>query len=195
MPPSTFTSFFLATSSGGAALIGLLFVATSISPERVFSPKASPELAAVAASAFTALINAFFISTAALLPVSNIGYTVLALGLVGSVNTISLGIRLARNRWQNRSHFEKGRLWLRIVRDLVLVVGTLIVYLFQLNISIQLIGSSGDLSAIYALATTILVVDGIGLLRAWELLGARRSGLLGWLNPLEDTGDPPAGGP
>jgi hypothetical protein len=25
------------------------------------------------------------------------------------------------------------------------------------------------------------------LVRAWELLGARRYGLLGWLNPLRDT--------
>ena len=55
MVPSTFTDFFLATSSGGAALIGLLFVATSISPERVFSAKASPELTAVAMDAIGAV--------------------------------------------------------------------------------------------------------------------------------------------
>ncbi|MGO8947486.1 MAG: hypothetical protein ACLQUY_07455 [Ktedonobacterales bacterium] len=193
MPPTSFTSFFVATSSGGAALIGLLFVATSISPERIFSRTTNPELAAVAASAFTALVNAFFISTAALLPRSNIGYTAAVFALVGSINSVSLGVRLAQNRYQNRSHFEKGQLWIRIGRDLLLVIGSLLVYLFQLITAIQLIKNRGDLEAIYALSTTILVVDGIGLLRAWELLGARRSGLLGWLNPLEHV-DPPASG-
>jgi uncharacterized membrane protein len=143
MLPSTFSSFFLATSSSTAALIGLLFVATSISSQRVFSSKASPELTAVATSAFTALVDAFFVSTAALLPKSNVGYTALLLALVGSVNTISLGVRLAQNRWQNRGSFEKRRLWLRITRDLILVVGTLLVYLFQLKTGIQLIGSLG----------------------------------------------------
>jgi hypothetical protein len=74
MPPSTFTSFFLATSSGGAALV-----------------------------------NSFFISTSALLPQSNIGYTALILAIAGCVNSISLGYRLAQNRWKNRKSFEKGR--------------------------------------------------------------------------------------
>jgi uncharacterized membrane protein len=194
MPPSTFTSFFLATSSGGAALIGLLFVATSISPERVFSRTASPELTVVATSAFTALVNAFFVSTSALLPRSNIGYTALILAITGSINTISLGYRLAQNRWKAHKSYEKGGLWLRIARDLILVVGSLFVYLFQFNTSIQLIRNGNDLGAIYAMSTTILAVDGIGLLRAWELLGARRGGLLGWLNPLEPL-DPPASHP
>jgi uncharacterized membrane protein len=194
MPPSTFTSFFLATSSGGAALIGLLFVATSISPERVFSRTASPELTVVATSAFTALVNAFFVSMSALLPQSNIGYTALILAIAGIINSISLGYRLAQNRWKTRKSYENGRLWLRITRDLILVIGSLFVYLFQLNTSIQLIRNGDDLGAIYAISTTVLVVDGIGLLRAWELLGARRGGLLGWLNPLEPL-DPPASQP
>jgi uncharacterized membrane protein len=190
MTPAAFTTFFLATSSGGAALIGLLFVATSISPERVFSRTASPELTVVAASAFTALVNSFFVSTSALLPQSNIGYTALVFAVIGSVNSITLGFRLAQSRWENRGHVEKGQLWLRLTRDLVLVIGSLLVYLFQLNTSIQLIKNQEDLAAIYALSTTVLIVDGIGLLRAWELLGARRGGILGWLNPLEQI-DPP----
>jgi len=30
---------------------------------------------------------------------------------------------------------------------------------------------------------------GLGLIRTWELLGVRRYGLLGWLNPLRDIDD------
>jgi hypothetical protein len=33
-------------------------------------------------------------------------------------------------------------------------------------------------------------VYGIGLLRAWQLLGARRYGLLGWLSPVRESNEP-----
>ncbi len=195
MVPSTFTNFFLATSSGGAALIGLLFVATSISPERVFSAKASPELTAVATSAFTALTNAFFISTAGLIPGTHIGDVAVALALVGALNSLSLGRRLAQSRWENRRSYSAGRLWLRIARDLLLVAGSLVIYVLELTTAIQLINNPGNpqrpAPALYTLATLILVVYALGLLRAWELLGARRGGLLGWLNPLEQPDLPP----
>jgi hypothetical protein len=39
------------------------------------------------------------------------------------------------------------------------------------------------------LGTLQLVVYGIGLLRAWELLGAKRGVVLGWFNPLEELED------
>lgn len=32
----------------------------------------------------------------------------------------------------------------------------------------------------------LLAVYGIGLTRAWQLLGARRFGLMGWLSPLHE---------
>lgn len=193
MLPTTFNNFFLALSSGGAALIGLLFVATSVSPERVFARTASPELTAVATSAFTALVNAFFISTSGLLPHANIGYTALVLALIGCINSASLGVRLAQNRWQHRHYFERHRLWLRIARDLLLAIGSLFTYLFELFYAIQLVRNPQDVGAAYLLSTMLLIVNGIGLLRAWELLGARRGGLIGWLNPLEHL-DPPAPG-
>jgi hypothetical protein len=190
MVPDTFSSFFLATSSGGAALIGLLFVATSISPERVFSRSASPVLTAVATSAFTALVNAFFISTTALIPSSNIGYTALVLALIGIINSITIGVRLVWNRWENRNALEQSSMWLRVVRDQLVVVAALIVYVLELSYAARLIRYPDDQGALYSLASIILVVNGLGLLRAWELLGARRGGILGWLNPLRDQ-DPP----
>jgi hypothetical protein len=35
-----------------------------------------------------------------------------------------------------------------------------------------------------------LTVYGIGLVRAWQLLGARRYGLMRWLNPLTEMNGP-----
>jgi len=48
-----------------------------------------------------------------------------------------------------------------------------VAYLFEFSYAIQLLRSPHDLGAIYLLTTIILVIDGIGLVRAWELLGAR----------------------
>ncbi len=60
MVPATFANFFLATAGAGGTLIGLLFVAVSINPERIFSEGAPKERQAVASGAFTVLVNAFF---------------------------------------------------------------------------------------------------------------------------------------
>src|SRR5579864_5423913 len=73
MVPPEFLNFFIASTSAGAALVGLLFVAVSIAPEQMVTRQAPLERQAVAGSAFTALINAFFISLVALIPHINIG--------------------------------------------------------------------------------------------------------------------------
>src|SRR5258708_19389881 len=71
--PPEFASFFIAGASAGAALVGLLFVAVSIAPEQIVTRRAPIERQAVARSAFTPLINAFFPSLAALIPRFNFG--------------------------------------------------------------------------------------------------------------------------
>ncbi len=73
MVPPEFANFFIASASAGAALVGLLFVAVSIAPEQMVTRRAPVERQAVAGSAFTALINAFFISLVALIPHFNFG--------------------------------------------------------------------------------------------------------------------------
>ena len=42
---------------------------------------------------------------------------------------------------------------------------------------------------VYGLLFTLLGILGLGLTRAWELLGAHRFGFGGWLNPLQDVDD------
>jgi hypothetical protein len=59
---------FAASVGAAAALIGLLFVAISIAPEKVFGEQADMERRADAQRAFTALVNVFFVSLAALMP-------------------------------------------------------------------------------------------------------------------------------
>ena len=68
MVPETFNNFFLASAGIGATLVGLIFVAVSIAPEHNVQANAPIERQAMAASSFTALLNAFFISFGALIP-------------------------------------------------------------------------------------------------------------------------------
>jgi hypothetical protein len=73
MIPADFKDFFAAGTGAGAALIGLLFVAIAVAPERFVMGSAPSTRRAVASSSFTAFLNAFFISFRALLPTANMG--------------------------------------------------------------------------------------------------------------------------
>ena len=89
MVPSTFNNFFVASAGAGGALVGLIFVAVSIAPEHIVQASAPVERQAVAASSFTALVNAFFISLGALIPF-NPSLIVLMLSTLGFLNSLYL---------------------------------------------------------------------------------------------------------
>jgi hypothetical protein len=176
MAPPDFANFFLASAGAGAALIGLLFVAISIAPERTVQREAPVERRAVAGSAFTALVNAFFISLGGLIPGASLGGIVLTMSTLALVNSARLGWTLRRG--------QPGAL--AAVRRLTLLVVSLVVYGLEWWYALQLQRAPADSSLVYTLAWLVLTVYGIGLTRAWELLGASRGGLTDWLSPLHN---------
>jgi len=68
MVPDALTNFFIASAGAGAALLGLLFVSISISPEEKITAYALVEKRISASSALLSLTNAFIISLVALIP-------------------------------------------------------------------------------------------------------------------------------
>lgn len=182
MVPQEYFGFFTASAGAGAALVGLLFVAISIAPDRIVTSSAPMERQAVAASAYTALTNAFFISMAALIPHLNLGVMVLIMSALATVSNLSLGWRLLRQgaRWQDR---------VGAVRRLFLLIAGFVLYGYELWSGMRLIRAGGDESAVVVLVSILLGVYGLGLTRAWELLGARRGGLFGWLSILHEVDD------
>ena len=174
MIPPSFANFFIASTSAGAALVGLLFVAISIAPEHTVMVGAPLARQAVATNAFTSLLNAFFISLGALIPTSNLGWVTLVMSLLGVSTSLTLGWNLLnhRQRWQNA------------LRNTLLLMGSLIVYGYEFYYAVDLIKTPQDTEAVLVLTELLIVVYALGLIRAWELLGARRYGLLGWLSPL-----------
>jgi hypothetical protein len=175
MVPPQFTNFFIASSSAGGALVGLLFVAVSIAPERIVMANAPVERRAMAASSFTALLNAFFISLGALIP-WNVSSLILLMSAFGLSNSLFLAWNLLKDRqgWQN------------VLRRIVLILASFVIYGYELYIAIHLLYQPNNLGSFYTLTGLLLTVYGIGLVRAWQLLGARRYGLMRWLNPLTE---------
>jgi|SRR5579863_7593478 len=171
-----FINYFIATASAGAALIGLLFVSVSIAPHRTVQASAPIEARVMSSSAFTALLNGFFISLAAIMPHWNIGWVVLIVSLMGITNTLSQSWLMLRPwpTWQNVIR----RVWLNAV--------SLGLYLYELVTALQIIFSPTSDVLIFNLGTLLMYIYAIALLRAWELLGVQRSGLMSWLNPLYD---------
>jgi hypothetical protein len=190
MVPETFDNFFLAMAGAGGALIGLLFVAISIDPERTFGPGVDPGRQRVASGAYMALVNGFFISTCALLPHANVGDVALPVGFVGLASTIALGRDLVRHQWRRAP--EGLDRWRGVGHALLIVTANLILYGYEVVLAIQLLQHPHNAPTLFTLAGILLGVYAVGLARAWQLLGAP-GGILKWLDPLQvltDTDGP-----
>lgn len=179
--PADFTAFFAAGAGAAAALVGLLFVAVSISPERNVGPGAPLERQVVAEGAFTALTNASFVCLGALVPTFGVGVIAVTAGAVALWHTITTGWRMLR---------ASGGL-VAVARGVFFVGSSLVLYGLECIYALQVLGAFGrpQPDAVYSIAYMLLFILAIGLLRAWQLLGAPRRGLFGWLIPLhpEDT--------
>ncbi len=177
MVPASFRDFFVASAGAGAALVGLLFVAVSIAPERTVMRNAPMERQAIASSTFTALVNAFFISLVALLPGGGLGAIAVVMGTLALLNSLTLGWQLLRHRHG----------WMGTLRRAFLILVGFTIYGYELFYGIQLVAHPADVGTVYVLAALLVAVYGLGLTRAWELLGARRYSLLGRLSLLREV--------
>jgi len=167
MVPPDFQPFFIASTAASATLIGLLFVSVSIAPEKVFGGHAEAVRQARALSAFAALANIFFISFACLIPHVTAGPVIAGIGLVGLLQT--LGLLTLLPYWR-----AEGAL----IRSAILFLGSAAIYLGEMVLGIQLWMKPSAVGALAGILELILGAYAIGLGRAWELLGAPRTGLL-----------------
>lgn len=191
MVTTDFTNFFLAGTGAGAALIGLLFVAVSIRPGLVASRDTHTAVQVSVAMAFTALVNGFFISFASLLPGAVIGGIALVMGGLSTWSCLIAAVGLIRHLQADRTR----RPALQFARGMVLVVAGLLIYVWEIAAGWRAVQAPEDVGPIWTIANLVMAAFGLGLVRAWELLGARRSvGLLRWLSPLGDSVElpPPA---
>lgn len=167
MVPDDFTTFFATTAAVAGALIGLLFVAISVAPE-LEDPGHRVQTDVRAGIAFSAFINALVLSLFALIPGIDLGVTALVLSLVSLSSCVALSIFLLR----------EGRPGPARRRQLRRLVVQAVVFGYQGVIGVQLIGRAHDPGDISTLAVLTIVLFIVGIARAWQLIGARDSGLM-----------------
>ncbi len=168
MIPDKYITFMQGSTGASAALIGLLFVAIQLAPARTLGPTAPVGRRATAESTFTALVNVFFISLVGMVPGSKIGGVTVVMALIGLVGTLRLGAdyRRARPTRQNR------------LRAAALLLACVVVYALELLYAVQLIRTPSAVGSLDNLVDVLIAVYGLGLGRAWTLVGGQSEGLL-----------------
>jgi hypothetical protein len=173
--PPEYSNYLIASTGASAALLGLLFVSVSISPERVFGETSQAGHRALALSSFTALANAFFVSLSGLIPHQPFSLFVLVASVIALSQSFSL-LTTVRD-WRREG---------RLLRGITLFAAAIAVYGSELAIGIELYLKPSNSDLIGVLLQLLLAVFAIGLVRAWELLGAPRgrgvaSGAVEWV--------------
>lgn len=150
------------------ALIGLLFVAISVSTGRLAGQ--DPVVAQVhrirAAASLTAFTNALAVSLFALIPGHKIGPTAVVVAASGlafvTASLLSL-IRLRQVRWS-------------IVRDALFLVGLAVVFVAQFVEGVVMMIQPANSGAVDTISILVVTCFLIGIGRAWELIGGPNIG-------------------
>jgi len=166
--PADVRDFFITSGGAAGALIGLLFVAISVSAERLAREKRGAQLHRIrAVAALTAFTNALAISLFSLVPQNLLGGTAVSVALFGLTFVAGAMLSLIRLR---EVHWG-------IVRDGVFLVGLGVTFVLQLINGTVLISQPDNSGAVDTIAILVVVCFLIGVARAWELIGGPSIGL------------------
>jgi hypothetical protein len=164
LTPESFHGFFEAAAGVAGALVGLLFVAVSVTMERMEEQGETQIHRVRAATALTAFSNALVVSLFALIPGVNVGYPAFVVGALGALFVIGALL----------SMFRLGLRHAGELRGALFLVGLIVVLVFQLSAGLRLINHHGAYQTISILVVVCFV---IGISRSWELIGGPSIGV------------------
>jgi hypothetical protein len=119
----------------------------------------------------------FFVSVYALLPSINVGLPAVILGVAGIGSALLIGGEIFRRlRRRGSEHFggrsSQSPWWLEVSRELALLAVSVALYGFEIAQGIGALNAPSDADHIFALGNILVCIGALGLLRAWQLLGA-----------------------
>jgi hypothetical protein len=164
--PVSFHDFFASCATVAGALIGLLFVAISVSPDKLTGDRARAEHQVRAGAAFSALVNTLVIALLALLPSTNLGEVGIVVSGAGLGTTFGLIVLLYRE------HQEKVGL-----NDVTMFAILLTLYVLQLVNSLHLDGAPRTVGDVINAGLLAIGFFLFGIARSWQLVGARNVSL------------------
>jgi hypothetical protein len=185
MVPAGIRDFFEASASVSGALIGLLFVAISVSAERLAREEAGAQVYRIrAVAALTAFTNALAVSLFSLIPGEKIGWTSVVVAVTGFSFVIAALMSLARLR-QLRS---------ATIRDAAFLLGLAVVFVIQFTEGLGIVAQPGNSGDVNTIAILVVCCAFIGIARSWELIGGPSIGITREVTALvrgHDSGEKP----
>jgi hypothetical protein len=167
--PEGFHDFFVASASVGGALVGLLFVAISVAPERLLSEDAAQGHRVRATAALTAFVNALTVSLFGLVPGAMLGWAAFSVSIGGLLFVLASLLSLVRVRNEEPNALGDGSY----------LVALAVAMTVQLVMAVGLIGDNASVGPTRAIAVVVIVCFLIGIARSWELIGGPSIGLRG----------------
>lgn len=174
MVPADIHDFFAASAGVAGALIGLLFVAISVSADRLAKGQVHRIRAYAALIAFT---NALAVSLFALLPGDEIGTAGVVVSLLGLLFVAAALLSLIRFRilrWPARPWTTAQ--WTAI-RDALFLVGLAVVFVCELLAAIDVSQRPGDSGPVDEIGNLVIVCFLVGVAQAWALIGGPSIGI------------------
>ena len=158
---------FVAVASAAAALVGLLFVAMSVSPRPADGRPRGVIHQVRSAAALLSFTNALGISLFGLVPGNNVGYPSVAFGVVGTLFTLA-SVRSILADTAARS---------RLLGQIALIGGLLAVFIIEIVDGLELRANPYNHSALDTIGNLVIVSLLLGVARAWEFVGDRDTGI------------------
>jgi hypothetical protein len=165
--PESFHDFFVAAAGVAGALVGLLFVAVSVTHERLAKEGESQLHRVRASAALTAFSNALAVSLFALIPGIGVAWPAIVVACLGLFFVTASLLSLIRLRGQHHSS----------PRDALFLFGQTVAFVIQLIAGISAVDRSHEVGEVRAVAIIVIVSFIIGIARAWELIGGPEIGL------------------
>jgi hypothetical protein len=168
-----YRDLFVVIATSAATLIGLLFVAMSVSKGR---SQAHPQVIREfrAAAALLAFTNPFTVSLFGLVPGTNVGYPAAIVGVIG-LAFAAAGVRATISL---PSPLRHGR------PQATLIIALLVVFGIQIGFGVILIINPHRVGSLATIGDVLIASLLIGIGRAWELVGEWDTGLFASLRLL-----------